>query len=48
MPGVIVFPNLASAIRAGYQVHDKTQTGYVVRIKTARGWAQALVEVRHT
>lgn len=44
MTGVIRFRSLAEAIRLGYQVYGKTPTGYLLRIKTARGWAMALYE----
>lgn len=42
--GIIRFRSLAEAIRLGYQVYGKTPTGYLLRIKTARGWAMALYE----
>ncbi len=37
------FPSLISALRAGYQVYDRTATGYLVRTRTPNGWAIALV-----
>jgi hypothetical protein len=43
---MLVFSSLAEALRAGFQIFDRTSTGYLVRIKTARGWALALVELR--
>ena len=43
MPGLVVFTTLAEALRAGYQIVDRTSDGYVVRTKTAAGWAMALV-----
>lgn len=42
--GIIRFRSLAEAIRQGYQVHDQTPTGYLLRIMTAQGWAMALYE----
>ena len=53
MTGIIRFRSLAEALRQGYQVYDQTRTGYLLRIKTARGWALALCdldvsEFRHT
>jgi hypothetical protein len=33
MAGLVAFQTLAEAIRAGYQVADRTENGYVVRIK---------------
>jgi hypothetical protein len=47
MPGLVTFDSLAVAIREGFQVFDRTPTGYVVRKHTFAGWAMALVEVRH-
>lgn len=43
MPGIQVFKTLADALRAGYQVYDRTADGYLVRTRTAHGWAIALV-----
>lgn len=43
MQGLMVFRSLADALRAGYQVYDRTAEGYLVRIRTAAGWASALV-----
>ena len=46
MAGIMVFTTLAAAIRAGYQVYDRIPGGYLVRMRTARGWAMALVDLR--
>jgi hypothetical protein len=46
MTGIVIFHSLAEALRAGYQVYDRTENGYIVRIKTERGWQQALVDLR--
>ena len=43
MPGIQVFKTLADALRAGYTVYDRTSDGYLVRTRTAAGWAMALV-----
>jgi len=43
MPGMIVFKSLADALRAGFQVYDRTPEGYLVRTRTSSGWAMALV-----
>ncbi len=45
MQGVITFTSLSSALRAGYQVYERTENGYLVRIKTHAGWALARVQV---
>lgn len=46
MAGLTVFKSLAEAIKAGYQVYDKTSFGYLVRTRTAVGWAMAIVECK--
>lgn len=46
MPGMIVFKSLAEAIRQGYEIYDRTPNGYLVRTKTARGFALAFVDLK--
>ena len=46
MAGIIVFESLAQAIRAGFELYEQTATGYVVRMRTAAGWALALVSAQ--
>lgn len=41
-----IFRSLQDAVRAGYQVYDRTGTGYLVRIRTLEGWAMAIVDCR--
>lgn len=48
MPNLPEFPTLIAALRAGYQVYDRTMDGYLVRTRTANGWAIASVKVRET
>jgi regulation of enolase protein 1 (concanavalin A-like superfamily) len=43
MAGLMVFQSLADALRAGFQIYDRTQEGYLVRTRTSSGWAMALV-----
>jgi len=43
--GLLVFKSLEEAIRAGYQVFDKTPTGYLVKIRTDAGFALAIVDL---
>lgn len=43
MQGIMVFKSLDAAIKAGYQVYDRTAEGYLVRTRTEKGWAIALV-----
>jgi hypothetical protein len=43
MQGILTFRSLIQAIRAGYQVYDRTPDGYLVRTRTPRGWAMAVV-----
>lgn len=44
--GLMVFKSLADALKAGYQVYDRTSDGYLVRTKTAAGWAIAIVHMK--
>jgi hypothetical protein len=44
--GIVVFPSLAAALRAGFEVYDRTAEGYLVRTRTSNGWALALVRLR--
>lgn len=46
MPGIMVFATLSAAIRAGYQVYDRIPQGYLVRTRTTRGYALAIVDCR--
>lgn len=52
MAGMMVFPDLPSAIRAGYQVSDPHYEvrpnvfGMKVRAKVGNAWAEALVVPR--
>lgn len=46
MAGILVFPSLAAAIKAGFELYDRTADGYLVRTRTAHGWALALVKAR--
>lgn len=41
MPGIQVFPSLAGAIKAGFQVVGTYEDGYLVRSRTERGWVMA-------
>ena len=47
MAGIVIFTSLAAAIQAGYQVYDRTSTGYIVRLRTPAGWAMALVTLQN-
>ena len=46
MAGLLVFSSLAQALRAGFQVYDRTPDGYLVRVRTQGGWAMAIVRCR--
>ncbi|MFN2529554.1 MAG: hypothetical protein ABR584_12650 [Candidatus Baltobacteraceae bacterium] len=46
MNGLVVFTSITEALRAGYQVYDRTADGYLVRIQTGAGWATALVNCK--
>lgn len=44
MQGLTTFPTLTAALHAGYQVYDRTPRGYLMRTRTATGWALAIVD----
>jgi hypothetical protein len=44
MSGLVVFTSLREALDAGYHVYERTDRGYLARLRTAAGWALALVE----
>ena len=41
--GLMVFKTVADAIRAGYEIYDKTDFGYLCRTRTSNGWAMAMI-----
>lgn len=43
MKGIAVFRSVTDALRAGYQVCDRADDGYLVRVRTRAEWATALV-----
>lgn len=43
MHGLLIFSDLATAIKAGYQVYQVIPEGYLVRTRTSSGWALAVV-----
>lgn len=45
MAGIVVFTSISAAISAGFQVYDRTERGFLVRMNTAEGWAIAFVEL---
>jgi hypothetical protein len=45
MAGITIFSSVSEALRAGFQIYDRTNSGYLVRTRTARGWALAVVNV---
>lgn len=44
---MVVFRSLKEAIDAGFQVYDRTGSGYLVRTRTSNGWALAIVDLQH-
>jgi hypothetical protein len=42
--GMLVFRSLDEAARAGFQIYDRTSTGYLVRATIGGRWQLALVE----
>lgn len=45
--GLEVFRSLADAIHAGYQVYDRTETGFLVRTRVNETWRLAIVDCRN-
>lgn len=45
MSGILRFKTLQEALRAGFQVYDRTRTEILVRQRTSAGWAVAIVDV---
>jgi hypothetical protein len=41
--GLLVFKDLADALRNGFELFEKSANGYLVRTRTDAGWAFALV-----
>jgi hypothetical protein len=46
MAGIVTFTSVAQALNAGYHVYDRYERGYLVRTRTAGGYALALVVVK--
>lgn len=45
MQGLLNFPTLEHAVRAGFSIYDRTDFGYIVRGRTPNGWALATVRI---
>ena len=43
--GLTVFTSMGEALRCGYQICGRTTDGYLVRIRSARGWSLGIVVV---
>jgi len=48
MQGIIVFRSVAEAVLNGFEIYDRTSDGYVMRKRTDRGFALALVRLPAT
>ena len=42
--GPITFPSIAVAASQGFEIYDRTQSGYVVRKRSSAGFIEAIVE----
>ena len=42
---MLVFTDLATALKSGFMVYDRTSTGYLVRKQVNGLWQMALVEL---
>ena len=47
MQAILTFQSVGQALRAGYHIYDRTSDGYLVRARTPRGWALAMVLLRN-
>lgn len=45
MQGIVVFTSVAEAQRHGFEIFDRTQFGYLCRIRTSAGWAMAEIHL---
>ena len=43
MQGVLIIKSMTEAFAQGFEFFDRTSDGYLVRKKTPRGWALAIV-----
>jgi hypothetical protein len=43
--GMIVFSSLIAALNAGFSVYERTAYGYLMRTRTERGFALAIVDL---
>lgn len=43
MQGLLIIRSVADALAQGFEIFDRTSDGYLVRKKTDRGWALAIV-----
>lgn len=43
--GILAFTNLNQAYRAGYHIYERTEHGYIVRMRVAGRWTFAAVVV---
>ena len=46
MKGMLVFRTLAEALRAGFEVYDRNANGFLMRTRTDRGYALAIVDLK--
>ena len=46
MSGIVTFESLEAAQRAGFEVYDRSPSGWLVRTRTSAGYALALVPYR--
>lgn len=42
------FDSLREAIKQGWEVYDRTSTGYIMRKRTDKGWVLARCDVKQT
>jgi hypothetical protein len=42
--GMLVFRSIGEALKAGFQIYDRTPNGYIARAKIDGYWQMALIE----
>jgi len=45
MAGIVTFATLSEALREGYEPYERTENGYLMRVRTTLGWAWAFVDM---
>jgi hypothetical protein len=44
--GMLVFHTIGEALKAGFQIYDRTPNGYIARARVDGSWQMALIELK--